>query len=250
MDNSEKYVPLRSFAVTALLRFIRTAGLRLAAILALASSAASPAWSGPPMELEYRLSETCRVFNEMIKAPDGGIPADLLKRSHAVVIFPSVIKAGLGLGGHYGKGVILRRASAGRWGPPAFITLLGGSFGWQVGVQSTDMVLLFMTELSVKSIFQDKFTIGADASVAAGPIGRDASASTDTGLSAGILSYSKAKGIFAGVSIKGSVIEVDWASNEAYYGSDTSIIDIFFRGRGNPSPAGVKLIHLLEKYSR
>lgn len=203
-----------------------------------------------PLELENRLTEATRALQDMLDAPDGGIPADLIKRSTAIVIFPSVIKAGLGLGGHYGKGVILRKStSSGKWGPPAFLTLVGGSFGWQIGVQSTDLTLLVMSDVDLKSLFRDKFTIGADASVAAGPVGRDASATTDIGLSAGILSYSRAKGLFAGVSVKGSVIEVDWTANETYYGSDVSVIDIFFRGKGAVSPAATGLIKLLNRYS-
>ncbi len=206
--------------------------------------------AAPTMELENRLEETASVLRGMIQAPDGSIPADLLKRSSAVMIFPSVIKAGIGVGGHYGKGTILRRdPTTNRWGPPAFVTFFGGSFGWQVGVQSTQLVLLVMTEVDLKSIFRDKLTIGADASVAAGPIGRDASATTDLGLGAGILSYSRAQGLFAGVSIKGSVVEPDWEANEQYYGSDSSLIDIFFQGKGTASPAGKKLINLLNRYS-
>ena len=202
------------------------------------------------MELETRLADCAEVLKDMMSAPDKAIPSDLIKRSTAIVIFPSLVKAGLGLGGHYGKGVILRRnPSGGKWGPPAFITLIGGSVGWQVGVQSTEMVLLVMTETSLKSLFRDKLTIGADASVAAGPVGRDASAATDASLGAGILSYSRAKGLFAGVSIKGSVIEPDWEANEQYYGSDVSIIDILFQGKGTTSPAANKLIQLLNRYS-
>jgi lipid-binding SYLF domain-containing protein len=223
----------------------------MSCILILISYICTPAASfAYPLELENRLAEAARVFQEMREAPDGSIPADLLKRSSAIVIFPSVLKAGLGVGGHYGRGVILRRnTSSGKWGPPVFLRLVGGSFGWQIGVQATDLTLLVMSEVDLKSLFSDKFTIGADASVAAGPVGRDASAATDIGLSAGILSYSRAKGLFAGVSVKGSVIEVDWEANESYYGSDTSVIDIFFRGKGALSPAAVKLIQLLNRYS-
>jgi lipid-binding SYLF domain-containing protein len=203
-----------------------------------------------PQELENRLTDCARALTEMMEAPDGRLPADLLKRSHAIIVFPSVIKAGLGVGGHYGKGVVLRRnSSSGRWGPPAFLTLIGGSFGWQIGVQSTNLILLVMSDVSLKSLFRDKFTIGADASVAAGPVGRDASAGTDIGFSAALLSYSRAKGIYAGISVKGSVIEADWEANEAYYGSDLSIIDIFFRDSGKISPAGEKLIQVLNKFA-
>jgi SH3 domain-containing YSC84-like protein 1 len=206
---------------------------------------------GRPMELEERLSSSVQVLKDMIVAPDAGVPIDLLKRSRGIIVFPAVIKAGLGLGGHYGKGVVLRRdPSTGKWGPPAFIRLIGGSFGWQIGVQSTDLVLLIMNDVNLKSLFKDKITIGADASVAAGPVGRDASAATDVDLSAGILSYSRAKGLFAGVAVKGSVIEPEWEANEAYYGSDVSVIDIFFRGKGTVSPAAAELIRLLNKHSR
>jgi lipid-binding SYLF domain-containing protein len=203
------------------------------------------------MALENRLADAARVMREMLEAPDGNIPTDLLRRSSGIIIFPGVLKAGLGVGGHYGRGVILRKyPTSGGWGPPAFISLMGGSFGWQIGVQSTDLVLLVMTDVGLKSLFRDKLTLGADASVAAGPVGRDASASTDIGLNAGILSYSRAKGIFAGISIKGSIIEPDWEANEAYYGSDSSLIDIFFRGRGTVSRSGGELIRLLNRYSK
>jgi SH3 domain-containing YSC84-like protein 1 len=209
-----------------------------------------PSESATAMELENRLRDCTSIMREIMTAPDAGIPEDLLSRSSAIIILPSVIKAGLGLGGHYGKGVIMRRnPKTGRWGPPVFLRLIGGSFGWQVGVQSTDMILLVMNEVSLRSFFRDKFTVGVDASVAAGPVGRDASAGTDIALSAGILSYSRAKGIFAGVSVKGSVLEVDWDANESYYGSDISIIDIVFNSRGRLSPAARRLAGMLDRYS-
>ncbi len=202
------------------------------------------------MELENRLAECSETLREIMLAPDKSIPADLIKRSTAIIIFPSLLKAGFGLGGQYGKGVILRRNSSdGKWGPPAFVSLIGGSFGWQLGVQSTEMVLLVMNEMNIKSLFRDKLTIGADASIAAGPLGRDASAALEVNRGAGILSYSKAKGLFAGVSIKGSILEPDWEANEQYYGSDVSIVDIFFQGKGRISPAGKRLIQILNRYS-
>jgi lipid-binding SYLF domain-containing protein len=207
--------------------------------------------SARPLELENRISESARALRDMMDAPDGSIPSDLFRRCRAVVIFPSVIKAGLGVGGQYGRGVVLRRnPSTRKWGPPAFITLVGGSFGWQVGVQATDLVLLVMSDVSLRSLFHDKFTIGADASVAAGPIGRDASASTDIELTTGILSYSRAKGIYAGASLQGTVMQADWEANDGYYGSDRSRIDSFFEGKGPVSPAAGRLIKLLNKYSR
>lgn len=200
------------------------------------------------LELENRLNDATKIVNEMLLAPDGRIPRDLIRRSKAMIIFPSVIKAGMGLGGQYGKGVALRRdASDGKWGPPAFVTLIGGSFGWQLGVQSTDLVLLVMSGVDLKNIFNNRFTIGVDASIAAGPIGREASAETDISLSAGILSYSRAKGLFAGLTVQGAVMEADWGANESYYGSDVSIIDIFFHKHGQLSPGAVKLIETLNR---
>ncbi|MBM4325838.1 MAG: lipid-binding SYLF domain-containing protein [Deltaproteobacteria bacterium] len=222
-------------------------------ILALLAIGANPdaAFSAPRAELESRLEECARALNDMLDATDGGIPADLLRRSRAIVVLPAVLKAGLGVGGHYGKGIILRRnPSQGKWGPPAFVRLLGGSFGWQVGIQSTDLVLLVMSDVNLRSLFRDRITIGADASVAAGPVGRDASASADIDLSAGMLSYSRAKGLFAGIAIKGSILEVDWAANESFYGSDLSLIDIFFQGKGKLSPAAQKVVDILNRASR
>ncbi|MFH0823969.1 MAG: lipid-binding SYLF domain-containing protein [Pseudomonadota bacterium] len=211
----------------------------------------APALYAAAMEQENRLIECRQVVLDIMGAPDGGIPADLFRRSAGIVVFPSVLKAGLGFGGHYGKGVVLRRdPKTGRWGPPVFLRLIGGSFGWQIGVQATDLVLLTMNEISLKALFKDTLTIGADASVAAGPVGRDASAGTDLGLSVGMLSYSRAKGLFAGVSVKGSVIEVDWAANGAYYGSEASLIDMFFSNKGTTSPAAGKLIQTLNNYNR
>lgn len=205
----------------------------------------------PSLELEDRLNNCVEVLQEMMEAPDGSIPADLIRRCRAIIIFPSVVKAGLGVGGHYGSGVVLRRDPvSGKWGPPVFITLIGGSIGWQVGVQALDLVLLVMNDVSLNTLFRNKITIGADASVAAGPVGREASAATDSGLSVGMLSYSRAKGLFAGVSIKGSVIEVDWDANELYYESDANIIDIFFKGKGRISPSAARLIRALRRYTK
>ena len=204
------------------------------------------AFSMPPQELENRLVQSAAAITEIMDAPDSSIPKDLLRRSKAIVIFPSVLKVGLGFGGQYGKGVALRKnPSTSKWGSPAFFTLLSASVGWQMGVQSTDLVLLIMSEVSLKGLFRDRFTVGVDASVAAGPVGRDASAATDVALTANILSYSRAKGLFIGLSISGAMMELDWDSNEKYYGSDISIIDLFFKGEGDLSPAGAKLVNIL-----
>jgi SH3 domain-containing YSC84-like protein 1 len=207
-------------------------------------------WARQTMELEQRLVDCATVVKDMMEAPDRGIPKDLLNRSSAVVVFPSLLKAGLGLGGHYGKGVILaRNPKTGKWGPPAFFQMIGGSVGWQAGIQSTDLVVLVMNQVDLTSLFRDKFTLGADASVAAGPVGREASAGTDVSLQSGMLSYSRTKGIFAGVSIQGTILEPDWNANEAYYGSEASLIDVFFRGKGEITVAADDLMRLLNRYT-
>ena len=222
----------------------------LAVPLALLAFWPQAADARPTMELEHRLMDCASVVKGMMEAPDRGIPKDLLNRSCAVIIFPSVIKAGLGLGGHYGKGLVLaRNPKTGTWGPPAFLQMMGGSIGWQVGIQATDLVILVLNEVNLTSLFRDKFTIGADASVAAGPLGRDASAGTDVSLKAGMLSYSRAKGVFAGLSIQGTILEPDWNANEAYYGSEASLIDVFFQGTGRITPAAEGLIRLLNRYT-
>jgi lipid-binding SYLF domain-containing protein len=185
----------------------------------------------------------------MVEAPDGGISADLIRRCRAIIIFPSVLKAGLGLGGHYGSGLILSKKPGGRaWGPPAFLTIKGGSIGWQAGVQSTDLVILVMNDVDLGSLFKDNFTIGADAAIAVGPLGRAASAGADIDLTKGMISYSRAKGVFLGLSLKGSILEPDWDANENYYGSDSSMIDIFYHRKGKVTRGAADLIRLLYKY--
>ncbi|MET0533515.1 MAG: lipid-binding SYLF domain-containing protein, partial [Steroidobacter sp.] len=136
---------------------------------------------------------------------------------YAVAVIPSVIKVGLGIGGRRGKGVLVIRKDTGAWSNPIFVNLTGGSFGFQVGVQSADVVLVFTSKQSIEGIVGGKVTLGADASVAAGPIGRQSSAATDIGLTAQVYSYSRASGLFAGVALDGSAITIDTASNEGFY---------------------------------
>jgi lipid-binding SYLF domain-containing protein len=157
------------------------------------------------------------VLNEIMAIPAKGIPTGMLKDAHAVAIVPGVIKGSFVVGARRGKGVLLVRDERGYWHAPIFITLTGGNIGWQVGVQSTDVILVFKTKKSVQGVLSGKLTIGADASVAAGPVGRKAAAATDERLKAQILSYSRSRGLFAGVSIDGSVLKVDQLSNAKYY---------------------------------
>jgi lipid-binding SYLF domain-containing protein len=157
------------------------------------------------------------VLNEFIDLKVKGIPASLLSEAHGVAIVPNVIKIGLVVGGQRGKGVVVLKEADGSWRAPMFVTLTGGSVGWQAGAQSTDVVLVFKTKKSVEGLMKGKFTIGADAAAAAGPVGRRAAAATDAELKAEILSYSRTRGLFAGVSLDGSVLEIDERLNGEYY---------------------------------
>jgi lipid-binding SYLF domain-containing protein len=168
-------------------------------------------------EAAKQSEKAARVFREVMGTPDRAIPTDLLEKAEAVAVFPSVFKAGFIVGGRGGSGVISRRV-AGGWSAPAFFNLGGGSIGLQIGASSTDFVLLFMNENAVESLLGDKFEIGGEGSAAAGPVGRSASASTDLKMNAQILSYSRSRGAFAGLELKGVVIKPDNEDNLQVYG--------------------------------
>jgi lipid-binding SYLF domain-containing protein len=169
-------------------------------------------------EAREQANKAAKVFRQIMSTPERAIPRDLIDKAEAVAVFPDVIKAGfLLIGGRGGRGVISRRIPGG-WSAPAFFNLGGGSIGPQLGASSTDFVLLFMNEDAVKGLLEDKFEIGGEGSIAAGPVGRAASASTDIQLRAAILSYSRSKGLFAGLELKGVVINPDNKDNEAVYG--------------------------------
>ena len=160
-------------------------------------------------------TEAAKVFNEVMKAPDKAIPSDLLEKAEAVAIFPGVINAAFIIGGRGGVGIISRRTATG-WSAPAFFKI-GGSFGAQIGGQKIDYVMLIMNEGGLKGLLKDKFELGGEASIAGGPVGRSASATTNLTLGAGILSYSRTRGLFAGISLKGAVITPDNDRNQAVY---------------------------------
>jgi lipid-binding SYLF domain-containing protein len=163
-----------------------------------------------------RASRAARVFDEIMAVRERGIPRNLLDRAEAIAVFPGVIKAAFIVGGRGGQGVISRRVRGG-WSAPAFFNLGGGSVGLQIGASKTDYVMLIMNDEGVRGLMEDKFELGGEAGVAAGPLGREAAASTNLTLDAGILSYSRSKGLFAGVALKGAVINPDNDLNEAVY---------------------------------
>lgn len=183
-----------------------------------AQTAKSPAKNTKEIKRAAEQSQkAARVFNEIMSVPDKAVPKDLLNKAEAVAVFPSVLKAGLIVGGRGGRGVISRRTANG-WSAPAFFNLGGGSFGPQIGASSTDFILLFMNEGALKGLLEDKFEMGGEVSIAAGPVGRDVAASTNLTLDAQILSYSRSRGAFAGLELKGVVISPDNDLNQAVYG--------------------------------
>jgi lipid-binding SYLF domain-containing protein len=183
-------------------------------------SISAVAYSQTSRNLDDEISQSVKaatVFGQIMDTPDKGIPKDLLERAECVAVFPSVLKAGFIVGGRGGRGVASCRTITG-WSAPAYFTLGGASIGLQIGAQSTDFVMLFMNKDGMKSLLSDEFTLGADASVAAGPVGRQAGASTDLKLNAQILSYSRSKGLFAGLELKGVVIKADKDDMRDVYG--------------------------------
>lgn len=197
---------------------------------------------------DARLRNAGTVLKEILDVPDN-VPQDLLDRADCVVVFPSVLKAAFIVGGSYGRGVMSCRKGNdfnGPWGAPTMMALEGGSFGFQIGGEATDFVLFVMNERGASGILASKVKLGADASVAAGPVGRDTSADTDATLRAEILSYSRARGLFAGVSLEGSTIRPDDGDNRRVYGKKIPAKDIVLSGRVAVPQAAEQLISTLD----
>ncbi len=173
------------------------------------------------------------ILDKTIGLPEQDIPPTLLRNAEGIAVIPGVIKAGFVLGGSYGKGVLSVRDAQGRWSQPIFIKLAAGSLGWQIGAQSTDVVLVFKTRRSVEGIVRGTFKLGADAAVAAGPVGRRGEAATDIDLKAEILSYSRSRGLFAGVSLEGAKLDIDYEANADFYGRRVQATEIL-EGRAMP----------------
>jgi lipid-binding SYLF domain-containing protein len=200
----------------------------------------------PPL---VRAQNAVRVLAEVMKAPDKAIPQDLLRDAKAIAVIPDMLKVGFVFGGRRGEGLISVKSPNGTWSNPSFITMTGGSVGFQVGVSSTDVVLIFRTQRGVDSIVRGKFTLGADASAAAGPVGRTASAATDEQLKAEIYSYSRTRGLFAGVALDGSALRIDYDANAAVYGAGITPRRIFEGGVSNVPTPVVDFRDRLEEYT-
>jgi lipid-binding SYLF domain-containing protein len=199
-----------------------------------------------------RLQESYNVLKEILGTPDKGIPRDLLNKSVCVVVFPSVKKAGFIVGGEYGRGAITCRSGQdlkGPWSAPAMFALEGGSVGFQIGGEAIDFVLLIMNDKGANSVMSSKVKLGADASAAAGPVGRTASAETDAVMKAEILSWSRSRGVFGGVSLEGSTLRSDDGANKDEYGKELSAKEIVRAGQVTATAAGKPLIDLLQTTS-
>ena len=207
---------------------------RLSVVLAGVVMSVAPALA--QTEEAERIVVAREVLGEIMDAPDAAIPGLVLEHAEAVAIFPSTFKAGFIFGGHRGRGIISARAEGtDAWSVPAFLTLTGGSFGLQIGGQSVDVVLAIMNRRGLKKLLGNEFKIGADASAVVGPLGRDLEASTDILLSAEILSYSRTRGLFAGVSLEGATIRSDGDANERFYGEKLDTAAIVLDGEAGPT---------------
>jgi lipid-binding SYLF domain-containing protein len=219
-------------------KLFRLSALMMAAATVLAADTASE-----------RLQESATVLKESFDAPDRGIPSDLLAESHCVVVVPGMKKAAFVIGGKYGRGyIVCRKENHAGWGAPGAVRIEGGSFGFQIGASETDLVMLVLNQSGMKHLLQSKFTLGGSAEVAAGPVGRDSSALTDAKLTAQILSYSRSRGVFAGLSLQGATLRQDLDQNRELYGRTLSNREIVMTHMTAPAAAS-ELIAVLNRYS-
>lgn len=217
-------------------------------ISALVLGVALPAAASDRDDDIERIQAATQVFHEIMSTPDKSIPQGLLESAECVAIIPGEKKVAFGVGGNYGKGLATCRTGHG-WSAPLFLAVGGGSVGFQIGGSSTDIVMLFMNDQALQSLMSDKFKIGADATAAAGPVGRQAAAGTDVKLNAQILTYARSKGAFAGISLNGAVVQPDESGNRALYGADVNRKDIL-DGKVAAPEAAQPLLKEIGKYAK
>lgn len=221
----------------------------LSAVFAILSLLALPLYA--QKKETDRLENAGKVLTEILNVPED-IPRDLLNKAECVIVLPSVVKLAVGVGGSYGRGAMVCRAGddfTGSWGAPSMIALEGGSFGFQLGGQATDFVLLVMNPRGADSILASKVKLGAGISAAAGPKGRDLSAATDAAMRAEVLSYSRSRGLFAGISLEGSTLRPDNDANRRLYGKKISARDIVVHDKATPPPSAKQMISVLDEKS-
>ena len=220
-------------------------------VIAVLTLAASHAVLAQTSDEAKRVAEAAIVLEEIMAAGDKAVPRSIMDKAEGIAVFPSLIKGGLVVGGQRGRGVLsVRDRKNGGWSSPAFLTITGGSIGAQFGGQAIDLVLVINDQRGLEQLVKNQFKIGADAAVAAGPVGRDASASTDIQLRAQILSYSRARGLFAGVTLNGSTIRQDRDANERFYGMGYRTGQIVFDGLGGSPEPVANWKATLTKYAR
>jgi len=212
-----------------------TLAAALALVLVITSLPFSATASAATRE-EKRVSDAADVVDQLSRIPEKSIPSNLLSRAYGVAVIPNVVQAAFGIGARRGKGVLVVRQDDNSWSNPAFITLTGGSVGWQVGAESTDVILVFKTRKGVDGIANGKLTLGANASVSAGPVGRNAAAATDIEFKAEVYSYSRSRGLFAGIALEGAGVTMDRKANAAYYGSTSMSPEKIFASSPNIAP--------------
>jgi lipid-binding SYLF domain-containing protein len=205
-------------------------------------------WADLREKVSDRLWESSQIIDALVNTPEGALPKNLLERAECVAVIPRVKKFAFGFGGRYGRGAVSCRKDQGKgpWGPPSMIALGGASFGLQLGGQSTDLVMLFMTGDSIKYLLRDKVTLGGEVAAAVGPLGREASAETSASLSAEILSYSRSRGLFAGIALKGAVLRPDTDANKALYEKSVSPNDLLVEGNIAIPESAQKFVDMLK----
>ena len=208
-------------------------------------------WAGNGKEVA-KVEVCADVIRQFVKIPENAAPPILLRNAQAIAIIPGIIKAGFIAGGRYGWGVVMARQADGSWSNPVFVTLAGGSFGFQAGIQSIDAIMVFKSRQSVERLARGKFTLGADAAAAAGPVGRSVSAGTDITLGAEVYTYSRSRGLFAGVSLAGSALQIDYDATDKFYGlSGLTASEVFAGGRiREVPPVAAHLIQVLTRHTQ
>lgn len=218
--------------------------------ITLAETGAQTTRTAKPTDEAVRAGKAADVLSEIMDAPDQGIPEALLKRAYGIAVIPHVVKGAFGVGGRYGKGLVAQRNADGGWGTPLFVQIGGGSFGLQLGVEATDVIMVFTNRDGIRPLLRGKLKIGADASATAGPVGRKAEVGTDILLNSAIYSYSRSKGLFAGIALDGAVIQLDNDANRSVYGKKSVAADVSVRKVTGPAMGVVQpFLRALQKYA-
>jgi lipid-binding SYLF domain-containing protein len=204
---------------------------------------------GTATDERERAQSAASVLSEIMQIPEGGIPTRLMDRAEAIAVIPHLVKGGFVVGGEYGRGLVSRRIDGGRWSPPSFIKIGGGSFGLQIGAEATDLVLVFTNREGFKGLMDGKVKLGVDAAVAAGPVGRDAEASTDVLLESPVVAYSRSKGLFAGVTLNGAVVSIDDSANHKVYDRNLTARDILYDGKAQMNAIVAPFVQAIERYT-